>query len=179
MTRTKKSPRGDKQRRKREQKLKRLERHPPRLGHESMMAVRAFSRAAAALSEHLRVTPGTPVRLVSGRDFDLPVVDSMLRERYALVRQLHGWSHEDGLMETQQLCTHLAAAVNHTVAGKKTFWVSAEIAEALRQTNLDIPGDVLELPFTGCAFIFNDAPTIELAQALVDRHSTVRARTVR
>ena len=137
-----------------------------------MMAIPAFGQAAAALSEHLRVSPGSPVRMVSERDFELPVVDSMLRTRYTLVRQLHGWSHEDALLETQHLCTHLAAAVNHFVAGKKTFWVSAELAEALRQTNLDVPGDVLQLPFPACAFVFNDAPTIELAQALIDRHST-------
>lgn len=62
------------------------------------------------------------------------------------------------------------------MAGKKTFWVSVELAEALRQTNLDVPGDVLKLPFTACAFVFNDAPTIELAQALIDRHSTARSR---
>src|SRR4051794_8251978 len=138
-----KNPRGDKRRRKREQALKRLRGHPPRLGHESMMAIPAIGQAAAALSEHLRVSPGAPVRMVSERDFELPVVDSMLRTRYTLVRQLHGWSHEDALLETQHLCTHLAAAVNHIAAGKKTFWVSAELVEALRQTNLDVPGDVL------------------------------------
>jgi hypothetical protein len=141
-----------------------------------MMGIPTFARAASALSEHLRVAPGAPVRLVSECDFELPAIDGMLRERYALVQQLHGWSHEDALMEIQQLCTHLAAAVNHTVAGRKTFWVSAELAEALRQTNLDVPGDVLQLPFKACAFVFNDAQTIELAQALIERHSTRRAR---
>jgi len=139
--------------------LDRLKRHPPRLGHESMMAIPAFRAAATALSESLRVTPGTPVRLVSEGDFALPAVDSMLRNRLAIVRQLHGWSHENALLETQHLCTHLAAAVNHIVAGKKTFWVSAELVEALRQTNLDVSGDVLELPFPACAFVFNDALT--------------------
>jgi hypothetical protein len=171
---TKMRPNGTKQQRKREQRQKRLKRHPPRLGHESMMAIPAFRAAAAALSESLRVTPGTPVRLVSEDDFALPAVDSMLQSRLAIVRQLHGWSDEDVLTEAQQLCTHLAAAVNHDLVGKKTFWVSADLAEALLHTNLDIPGDVLELPFAACAFVFNDAPTIELVRSLIHRHSTAR-----
>ncbi|HKO46518.1 MAG TPA: hypothetical protein VJV79_02270 [Polyangiaceae bacterium] len=172
---TKKRPNGTKQQRKREQRQKRLKRHPPRLGHESMMAIPAFRAAATALSESLRVTPGTPVRLVSEGDFALAAVDSMLQNRLAIVRQLHGWSDEDALTEAQQLCTHLAAAVNHDLVGKKTFWVSADLAEALLHTNLDIPGDVLELPFAACAFVFNDAPTIELVRALIHRHTTSRA----
>ncbi len=171
----KKQPNGDKQRRKREQRQKRLARHPPRLGHESMMAIPAFRAAAAALSESLRVPPGNPVRLVSEDDLALPAVDSMLKQRHAIARQLYGWTPEDALMETQQLCTHLAAAANHELAGRKTFWVSADLAEALVQTNLDIPGDVLELPFAACAFVFNDAPTLELARALIHRHSRAQA----
>jgi hypothetical protein len=167
-----KKPRADKQRRKRQQKLKRLERHPPRLGHESMMRIPAFREAAAVLTDHLRVAAGAPIRLVSEEDFELPLVDSMLRERYAVNRQLHGWSHADAILETQQLCTHLAAAVNHAVAGKKTFWVGSELAEALHQTNLDVPGDVLRLPFDACAFVFNDAPTLEIAQTLIEQHTT-------
>ena len=79
------------------------------------------------------------------------------------------------LTEAQQLCTHLAAAVNHDLVGKKTFWASADLAEALLHTTLDIPGDVLELPFAACAFVFNDAPTIELVRALIHRHTTSRA----
>jgi len=172
---TKNQPQGDKQRRKREQRQKRLKRHPPRLGHESMLAIPAFRTAAAALSDSLRVTPGIAVRLVSESDLALPAVDAMLLERHAIVQQLYGWSPEDALMETQQLCTHLAAAANYELAGKKTFWVSADLVEALRHTNLDIPGDVLELPFAACAFVFNDAPTIELVQALIQRHSTASA----
>lgn len=171
----KKQPRGDKQRRKREKKQKRFKRHPPHLGHESMMAIPAFRMAAHALRDSLRVTPGTPVRLVSDDDLALPAIDSMLQEHYAIARQLSGASQEDALLEMHQLCTHLAAAANHDLAGKKTFWVSADLAAALLHTNLDITGDVLELPFAACAFVFNDAPTIELVRALVHRHTTTRA----
>jgi len=83
-----KEPRADKQRRKRQQKLKRLERHPPRLGHESMMRIPAFREAAAALTDRLRGAAGALGRLVSEQDFEHPLVDSMLRDRYALMRQL-------------------------------------------------------------------------------------------
>jgi len=172
---TKKQSQGDKQRLKREQKQRRLKRHPPRLGHESMMAIPAFRKAAHALSDSLRVTPGAPVRLVSEADLAVPAIDSMLQERHAFVRQVYGSSQEDALLEMHQLCTHLAAAANHDLAGRKTFWVSADLAEALLQTNLDIPGDVLELPFAACAFVFNDAPTLELVRALIHRHTTTRA----
>lgn len=139
------------------------------------MALPAFRVAANALAQHLQVTAGTAVRLVSEADFALPAVDAMLLERYTLVRQLHGWSHEEGLQEVEQLGTHLATAANHLLAGKKTFWVSPELAQALRQTNLDIPGDVLALPFAACAFAFNDTPTLQLAQGLIDQYASPRA----
>jgi hypothetical protein len=64
--------RDDKQQRKREQKQKRLALHPPRLGHESMLAIPAFRAAATALSESLRVALGAAVRLVSEDDLALP-----------------------------------------------------------------------------------------------------------
>jgi hypothetical protein len=104
-----------------------------------MMAIPAFRAAAAELSDSLRVAPGTPVRLVSEDDLTLPGVESMLKQRHAIARQLYGWTPEDALMESQQRCTHLAVAANHELAGRKTFWVSADLAEALVQTNLDIP----------------------------------------
>jgi hypothetical protein len=164
-----------KQLQKKRQKLRLLDRHPPRLGHETMMAIPAFRSAANALIERLRVPPGASVRLVSESDLAFSAVDEMLQVRYALLRQLYGWSHEQGLTEVHELCTYLATAANHALAGKKTFWVSAELAGALRLTNLDIPGDALELPFAACAYVFNDAPTLELMQALIREHASHRA----
>jgi hypothetical protein len=73
---------------------------------------------------------------VSEADLALPAIDSMLQEHHATMRQLYGSSQEDALLEMHQLCTHLAAAANHDLAGKKTFWVSADLAEALLQTRL-------------------------------------------
>lgn len=167
--------RYEKKYRKQRQRLRRLERHPPRLGHETMLELRPFRTATLALTERLQQSPGAPVRLFEEEDLSVAEVDAMLIERYSMVRQAYGWSDEDALMEVQQLCSHLAAAVNHAVAGKKTFWVAPELAEALVQTNLDIPGDVIRLPFACCAFVFNDHATLELAQSLIDQHTTRRA----
>jgi hypothetical protein len=64
-----------------------------------MMAIPAFRMAAHALRDSLRVTPGTPVRLVSDDDLALPAIDSMLQEHYAIARQLSGASQEDALLE--------------------------------------------------------------------------------
>lgn len=75
-----------------------------------------------ALTEHLRVDVGMPVRLVSDGDLALPAVDAMLQQRYALVSHLYGWSHELAMNELQQLCTHMEATTNHLLAGKRTFW---------------------------------------------------------
>ena len=44
----------------------------------------------------------------------------------------------------------------------------------LAQTTLDISGDVLKLPFACCAFLFDDALTLDLVQALVKRTRTTR-----
>jgi len=136
-----------------------------------MLAIPAFSKPARALIARLRGTGPTGGRLAREADLASPEVDSALQERYALVRQAYGWSHDQALAEVQQVCTHLFCAVNHELGGKKTFWVSAELAEALRHTNLDIAGDALRIPFPCCAFVFNDAPTLEVVQALIDIHS--------
>jgi hypothetical protein len=106
-----------------------------------------------------------------------------MQKRYALVRQLYGWSHEQAMLELQQLCTHLACAANHEVGGRKTFWVSGELADALRQTNLDIAGDVLALPFDSCAFVFTDPTTLGVVDQLIsanvsDRRARYRTLTV-
>jgi hypothetical protein len=104
-------------------------------------------------------------------DLASPEVDAALQERYAIARQAYGWNHDQALAEVQHVCTHLFCAVNHELGGKKTFWVGAELAEALRHTSLDIAGDVLRIPFPCCAFVFNDAPTLEIVQTLIDTYT--------
>ena len=171
--------RKHKRQRKRDQKRRKLERHPPRLGHETMLAIPAFRTAATALVTRLRGS-GPPVgRVLRESDLQCPEVDSLIQGRYSLVRHLHGWSHEDAVLELHQLCTHLTCAVNHELCGRKTFWVAGELADALQRTNLDIAGDVLKLPFTSCAFVFNDAATLERIQTLVDAHVSQPRRRFR
>ncbi len=131
--------------------------------------------AVEILCQRFRVPPGAPVRLVQQADLTAPDVHALLAEHYRTIRQLHNFSHEDALMELEQVCTHVATAANHVLAGKKTFWVSEDLAGPLRLTNLDIPGNVLELPFAACAYAFTDAPTLALVAALLTQYAPQRA----
>jgi hypothetical protein len=169
----------DKKAHKRRKQLQQLEHCPPRLAHETMRGIPAFDRTATALIARLKGADGTTARLFCEDDLKWPEVDLAMQERYAIAKQVYGWTHEDALLEVQQLCTHLACAANHEVGGRKTFWVGAELADALQQTNLDIAGDVLRIPFPCCAFVFNDTATLQTIQTLIDTHTTSKREPFR
>lgn len=75
---------------------------------------------------------------------------------------------------------HLAlihAYTNYELHGRRTFWVEDGLAWMLSNTNLDIEGGFLNLPFPTCAFVFTDRTTCRLADRLLsvgESGSTVR-----
>lgn len=164
-----KARRGAKQQRRERARSAKLRAALRRLGHETMLRLPAFAKAVDGLVGRLRTPPGAPPRLVTERDLmDTPEVDEMLQSRGALMTQLHGWTHEEALVEIQHLCCHVQCGANYELSGRKAFWVSASLATLLRDTALDIGGDLLRLPYPTCAFVFDDVDTLSAIEQLVD-----------
>lgn len=58
----------------------------------------------------------------------------------------------------------LRAAINHEVHRRRTFWVSRSLAFMLQQTETDIVGRDLGLPFASFALVFTDRATLALGE---------------
>lgn len=78
-----------------------------------------------------------------------------------------GYSREAAAHEAHTLASHVHYAANHELHHRKTFWVDETLAWALAQTELDVPGACLRLPFPTAAFVFSDPATLELADSLL------------
>lgn len=55
---------------------------------------------------------------------------------------------------------------NFLLFGKKTFYISSNLAEHLSQTSLEVDSDFIELPFKTCLFVYDDETTINALNAL-------------
>lgn len=137
-----------------------------RMGHETMLSYPAVRDGVAAIVRKLRVPPGEEPVLPGEADMlACPEVEEMIQSRMTVCRHRYGWGDEDCLVEAQQVLTHARCAAGFELAGRKAFWVSEELAEQLRHTELDVSGEALRLPFPACAFCFTDATTLELVAA--------------
>jgi hypothetical protein len=64
---------------------------------------------------------------------------------------------------------HLCQAVNYELHRRKTFWVDEALAWMLLETDLDVPGEIIRLPFAAFAVAFTDPPTLGLAESLLQQ----------
>jgi hypothetical protein len=62
--------------------------------------------------------------------------------------------------------------INYELHHRKAFWVDQALAWMLGQTNLDVEGDLLRLPFPSFAVIFTDRETLETVDALVRKYDS-------
>jgi hypothetical protein len=132
-----------------------------------MLVAPPWARVVGPLIERMRPPPGAPPILAEERQIATdPAFMEMLDGRFALETQGLGWDRELAFANVQCLCTLAECAINYEIGGRKAFWVDGGLAELLSQTTLDISGDVLKLPFPTCAFLFDDARTLELADGL-------------
>jgi len=77
------------------------------------------------------------------------------------------YSAEDAAHEATLLGHHIYYIINFELHRRKIFWVEESLAWMFLQTQLDIEGECLKLPFPCCAFIFNDIHTLGLAEKLL------------
>jgi hypothetical protein len=143
-----------------------LQEAAPRLGHETMLRFEPVRNAVNALVKQHAVAPeAEPTLVCEDRVMDCPEVDDMVKSRLAVARHVFGWDNDECMSDFEQLITHTICAANFQLAGRKAFWVSEILAEQLRQTDIDVSGEALQLPFPACAFCFRDSGTLELFTA--------------
>lgn len=174
MAKRKKTGQGASKRERRlKQQKRQLETLPPRLGHETMLAVvKPLRDAADDVLRVLRRNGADAPELMQEEHLARPKVDEFLRGRLHFAREYLGWDEDACLLDLEQLTHHLFCVVDFEASGRKAFWVSPELVELLANTNLDISGELLELPFASCAFLFRDETTCSLAAALMQGAET-------
>ncbi len=73
-------------------------------------------------------------------------------------------------------------AVNHELHHKKTFWVGEGLTTMLDQTDADVPGELLRVPFASFALVFTDRHFLGIAErmlAIEDEDATVAGQKLR
>jgi hypothetical protein len=76
---------------------------------------------------------------------------------------------DDAISEANILGHHICCFINFELHRRKIFWVEESLAWMFLQTQLDIEGECLRLPFPSCAFIFTDRHTLEVAEKVLNR----------
>jgi hypothetical protein len=145
----------------------RMHRLPP-AGHEVMQAlVSGMREVVSEIVATARRRPDadsltlTPPDLVA-----MPTAERFLHD-HARSLVAGGWEPSDAAADADHLGSHLLAMVNHAIHGKKTFWVDESLAWMLAETDLDIVGRSLRIPFPSCAIMFTDRGTLEVAESLL------------
>lgn len=140
-----------------------------------MIVAPPWAGVVRKLIERLRPPPGAFPVLAEERQIGSdPEFAAMLDGRFALETQVFGWDRGLAFANVQCLCTLAECAINYEIGGRKAFWVDGGLADLLSKTTLDISGDVLKLPFPCCAFLFDDARTLELVDTLRSMAGTRR-----
>lgn len=71
-------------------------------------------------------------------------------------------------LDVDAICRHLDYCVNAELHRRKLFFADASLAWMLQQTNLDIEGRALRMPFPCFGLVFTDDPTLELVDGLLE-----------
>ena len=140
----------------------------PPLPHEVMgRLVPGLKQAAVDLGRRSRAVPGWERRAIPREEFERqPEFDKVLRA-HVLHLVNTGHTKEYALEDANYLGSHLYYMANHELHLHKTFFVDEALAWMLANTDLDVPGELLRLPFPCSAFVFSDPVTLELAESLL------------
>ena len=158
-----------------------IHRYIPPTGYESMKQ---------CLPSLIKVVPDLLAKLrpeIKTRGLDYlprlippPECISKAVEGYAYkIYKYDGASKEQAIEDANLLGTHLSYMLNFELLGRKVFWVDEALAYMLAQTDLDIAGEVLRLPFRVCAFVFIDSYTLSLGKDLLRRHGRESSHSAR
>lgn len=126
--------------------------HPPPLAHERLDAAHAgLSAVARTLAAHIRARPEFDDKTTRCQPADLrdDLAARRLAERDAAVARHLGWF------------------VDFELHRRKTFWVDRALSWMFLQTELDVTGADLRLPFVAFALVYTDRAALSLAERLL------------
>ena len=98
---------------------------------------------------------------------EIPAVKEYL-ELFTTMAYISSASEQKAHNDTKDLIEHIFYMVNFEYHQRKLFWVDNELAEDFAFTNLDIVGEVLELPFPTCAYVFNNETALALGKKVLE-----------
>lgn len=131
-------------------------RHPPPLVYERVAsAVEGVGELVRAAAERLRAQPGfdeaSTVVSADALSSDLEL-QRFIRDRGAAA------------------APYLRMMIDHELHRRKTFWVDEALAYMLDQTELDVVGRELRVPFPAFALVFTDRHVLSLGERLLAKN---------
>jgi SEC-C motif len=142
-------------------------RYPPPLAHERVKElVPGAAEVCRAVVEQVRRQPDFSKE--SGLIDEATLNASLDFQRFVRKYQSasHGKDAPSGL-DCDQLKLHLRCITNFELHRRKTFWVDESLAYMLAQTEADVVGRDLRVPFVTFALVFTDRYTFSLAERLL------------
>ncbi len=141
--------------------------HPPPLAHERWAEqVPGWAELCADVAKRVRSRPGFDDAATIVTRTELESDLDIRRFMKELVEQA-GSAGEPSATRPSDLANQLRCAVNFELHRRKTFWVDESLAYMLVQTDLDITGDQLRLPFACLSLVFTDRHILSLAERLL------------
>lgn len=145
----------------------------PPMAHETMYRhLPALKKTVNRMCRRLRSVHSEPFPTFSPAELaEMPETTGLV-DGHALEMVQRGESRQAAVSEAEIVGSHLLYALNFEIHRRKTFWVDEGLAWMLAQTDMDISGSCLELPFPAFALVFSDRGTLELGESLLSQDST-------
>lgn len=141
----------------------------PLTGYESISrCVPRLRETAKGAALAVRGEQSDPNGVVHPGDVgDLPGVQAFLT-KFARREAQRGATREQAYDMANLVGCHLFCAINHELHRRKVFWVDEALAYMLLNTDLDIQGACLGLPFPAFCVVFTDPESLGLAADVAD-----------
>ena len=149
----------------------------PAMGHEAIYRrLPALRRVIAEAVKQIRSGSPDSTRVITPED--VPGLDGPTRFLHDYVDSLSEQGHDREYIrkDLSTVSSHVVSIINFELHRRKTFWVDESLAWLLSQTQLDIAGACLELPFPCLALVFTDEGTLELGESLLEQEGTCGIR---
>jgi hypothetical protein len=142
---------------------------PPPPAHQAMqLFVPELPSVIRSIINKVKKKKGNIDRALTHEEFLPFIQQNGFIERYCLNLAYEGDCHpDDAIQEANLLGHHAYYMFNFELHRRKIFWVEESLAWMFLQTQLDIEGECLKLPFPCCAFLFTDQFTLQLAEKLI------------
>jgi len=127
-------------------------------------------------AEKSRDVDGWERRTVSEAEFAADAEIMAYLSSHARREVMEGSTPEWAAQDAMTIASCVRMLVDFETHLRKTFWVDESLAWALLQTDLDIEGACLRLPFPASAFVFSDRGTLELCESLLSQEDDCRLR---